>query len=459
MNTNKFFNHLFAIFTFTILFTGCVQDDDWETPQVICESKFPAPNITMVDFVALAPSTGSVLLDQDYLFDGYVVSSDENGNFFKTISFQDSPSNPQVGLQVEIDKSANYSDFPIGSHIRISAKGLRLGTDKGIIKIGSNDKNFPIGRIPSSLISRFLSGVCIGNGLDVQKIIPLQLPSLSEAKQQKYVNMLVTVPNVQFGILELGKTYLDFQSGAGVDTDRKIEDNTGSTSILRNAGFVTFGNELLPKGNGALIFVVSKFNNSYQMLIRGLFDVQIPESGLRFDASAPKGGSAIAYNGSFTEDFQSYTGTDLEIFPKYINDPFTGDRYWQLKSFSSNKYIQLSAFNAGGNMKTYFAVPVDFTAANTIHFKTKYGYYNGQPLKVYTTTNYIPLGDFSSATLTDITNNFVFSTSSPTEFAASYTDSNIYNFPAALTGNGFIIFEYDGSVITSTVQLDDIVVN
>lgn len=458
MNIQRLFTETANALLFLVVLSSCVQNDEWETPPLACENKFAASNITMANFVSMVPATGFMLIEEDQIFDGYVNSSDENGNFFKTISFQDDPVNPSVGLQIEIDKTGNYADFPIGSHIRINAKGLRLGKDRGLVKIGSVDPTFPIGRIPSSLVSKYVAGVCSGNGLEIKALVPKALPSLTDAKQDQYINILVTVPYVQFASVDLGKTYLDYSAGLGVDTDRNIEDNTGAFSTLRNSGFFSFGAFALPKGNGALTFVVSKFNQNYQMLIRGLNDVKIPDSGLRFNPTPPKGGTSITYLGSFTEDFESYTLINLEVFPKYINDAEVGNRYWQLRSFSNNKYIQLTAFNAGGDIKTFFAVPINFTLANTVQFKTAFGSFNGMPLKVYTSTDYSPLGDINAATLTDITSQFAFANGPATGFGA-FLDSGVYQLPTALTGNGFLIFEYSGGTITTTVQIDDIMVN
>ena len=200
------------------------------------------------------------------------------------------------------------------------------------MKIGSVDPTYTVGRVPSSLISRYVSGVCGGNGLDVQTIVPKPLASLAEAKQAQYINMLVSVPNVQFTTAELGKTYLDYVAGAGVDTDRNIEDTTGASTVIRNSGYATYGSTKVPEGNGTIQFVVSRYNTTWQMLIRSLNDVKIPATGPRYDAAPPKGGTAITYSGAFTENFESYLTTNQEDFPKYVNDAFLGNRYWQVKS-------------------------------------------------------------------------------------------------------------------------------
>ncbi|CAD7804365.1 hypothetical protein CHRY9390_01213 [Chryseobacterium aquaeductus] len=460
MNIKKYLLIFTGVAFAAISMNSCVQKDDWDTPPINCSNKFAEPNITLAAFKTQAPGTGYTVITTDQIFDGYVTSSDENGNFYKTISFQDKAENPTAALQIEVDKSSNYADFPIGAHIRINAKGLRLGTDRGVVKIGSVDPIYDIGRIPGVLVSRYISGVCNGNGLDVVTLKPIPLANLNEAKDAQYINMLVTVPNVQFAAGEISpvnKTFIEYLVGAGVDTERVLEDATGNTVALRNSGFFSEGSKLLPKGNGNATFVVSRFNASWQMLIRKTNDLDF--SGTRVDAAPPKGGTAVVFSGTFLENFESYSllPVNLEVYPKYINDPLFGNRYWQLKTFSNNKYIQLSANGGSGNHVTYFAVPIDFTAANQFKFDVNVGFWNGNALKVYTTTNYTALSDISAATKTDITSSFTIP-QTPVSGYGTIVSAGTYNIPANLTGNGYILFEYSGTVggITTTVQLDNI---
>lgn len=461
MNIKQYFKTAFVAALAAITLSSCVDKDEWDTPPINCNNKFDAPNTTLADFKAMAPATGYVLITEDKIFDAYVISSDENGNFYKTISFQDKAENPTAGLQMEVDRASNYADFPVGSHIRINAKGLRLGLDRGAVKIGSVDPNFAIGRIPGALFSRYISAVCEGNGADIVTIKPLELPNLSSAAQDKYINMLVTVKDVQFSIGEIypvNKSYIDYVGGAGVDSDRKIEDKTGYSTTLRSSGFASYGSTLLPKGSGNLTFVVSKYNQNYQMLIRGLSDVQIPATGTRFDPTPPKGGIDITYPATLLENFEGFSGTNQEVFGQYINDPVLGSRYWQLKSFGGNQYIQLTAFNANGPVDTYFIVPVTFTAGKKLSFDVKMGQDNGSVLKVYTSTDYTPLGDLTTATLNDISSSFTIPKGPASGYMDNFVSAGTYELPAAINGKGFVMFRYTGnsSGVTSTIQIDNI---
>ena len=75
----------------------------------------------------------------------------------------------------------------------------------------------------------------------------------------------------------------------------------------------------------------------------------------------------------------------------------------------------------------------------------------------------IPNGNINQATLVNITDKFTLANGLPTtatSYATSFTNSGTYAIPASVTGNGYFIFEYDGTNgATTTIQIDDIVIN
>ena len=90
MDIRKYLKSAFVIALSAITLSSCVDKDEWETPPINCTNKFDAPTISMADFVAKTPASGYILIpsganDPVVIFDAYVVSSDENGNFSERI--------------------------------------------------------------------------------------------------------------------------------------------------------------------------------------------------------------------------------------------------------------------------------------------------------------------------------------------------------------------------------------
>ena len=207
-------------------------------------------------------------------------------------------------------------------------------------------------------------------------------------------------------------------------------------------------------------WVLTKFNSTYQLIIRTLRDVNL--TGTRVDFSPPIVGNANVFSAALNEPFTSYIVGQTN-FPKYINDANVNSRYWQLKTFSSNKYIEMTSFGGGGvTAKSYFFVPVDFTAANSFTFKKEVRFNQGVALQVYYVkeADYAPGSIINLSTFTNITSSFTISYPAIGASESAFNSAGTYAIPAGLTGNGYFVFEYSGTpTLTTTIQIDDVIVN
>ncbi|MDY3318979.1 DUF5689 domain-containing protein [Riemerella anatipestifer] len=446
--------------------TSCVQDDKFDTPAIQCGNQFSEPTITIKDFKALAPTPNANFVsnyaipngetDAPVIFEGYVISSDEGGNFYKQLTIQDKTENPTAGIQVAINKTFLYTDYPVGSRVRVRANGLSVGLDREVVKLGYVN---PTGQIPEGNMRNFITGVCGGNTMDIKTITPRVVNSIAEATKDEYINTLVTIKGVQFAEADGKITYADAINNQTVD--RTLVDREDNTAVVRNSGFARFAGKTLPTKSGDITVVVNKYvsgkNVTWQLYIRDLNDVNFEQE--RFVSSKNVlGGDTPEYNRTIAETFDNVsTVTNFKRIAdsKYINYSAVGNRFWEQKSFGGNNYIQMSAFKASTAVNTYFIVPADFTGTSKLSFQTKDGYYTGDALKVYYTTKYTPGGVVNKTDLVDITSKFAFSKENSTGYAASWVDSGEFTIP--ITGKGYIIFEYAGNAtITTTIQLDNI---
>jgi len=389
----------------------------------------------------------------EYL-EAIVISSDEGGNFYKSMYLQ--PVDGSKGFNLSIDEVNTYTkDLQPGKRVFLKINGLAFANPtsfaRGLIFGAPPTAQFAVDRIPASEYKAILKPTCEIFNEDniVHKI------TLAQALSDTYLNTLVEIQDVQF------KTDCATFSKIDFDTTLKITSNGTQTLDIRTSHFANFAGQQVPSGRGTIRGVLTKYssNTGYQLILRTERDVNM--TGDRVVAATPaKGGTTLAYSGAFSEGFESYGTTTTGVtIPKYINDVTVGTRYWDVATFSNNKYLQNSAFNSGC-LKAYFVVPVDLTAASKFSFKSKDGYYDAQPLKVYYSTSYVPGGDITPDMLVDITNKFKLASGTTTGYATDFTNSGIYAIPEELTGNGFFIFEYDGTNgATTTIQLDDIVVN
>jgi len=442
------------------LFSGCV-NDTYNTPNLdACVD----PGVTKTKEVAqiydvatnpvatppsVIPNTPTYTADD--IIEAYVISSDEGGNFYKSMYFQ--PTDGSKGFNLSIDEVNLYAkNYQPGKKVFLKLKGLAFANPsnlgRGLIFGAPPTDQYDVDRLSNLTYKNYLIPSC---DLVSEDQIVKHL-TLSKALSDTYLNTLVELDDVQF------KTDCATYSQPDFDTSLKITNGI-QTLDLRTSRFANFAVYPVPSGRGTIRGVLSKYNNGYQIVIRTPRDVKLTNPRVQA-ALLPKGGTNLQYLGAFTENFESYSATTTGAnFPKYINAVAVGYKYWDVALFSSNKYLQVSAYN-NGCTKTYLIVPVDLSAANGFSFKSKDGYNDGNPLKVYYSTNYVPKNGVNQATLVDITNKFKISSGNTSGYGTSFINSGTYAIPATLTGNGYFIFEYDGTTrITTTIQIDDITVN
>ena len=456
-NLNFIKNALFAaIALFTI--AGCVQDDDYSVPPLNCNNRWEA-NTNIEAVKALNDTDVPLLITENLVLEGYVVSSDETGNFFKTMSIQNSLTDPTAGMQIEMDMTNLYTFYPVGSRVVVDLKGLYVAKDRGTYKVGyvfdSNGVE-RVGRMSEDLALAHVAKTCEDSG----EVVPVSYATIPEAMNEAHLNTLIKLENVQFQTAGNGETYYDEDNAFGGATNVTVIDSQGNTMVLRNSSYADFAADILPDGSGTLTAVLSAYSTSnnvtpstYQLFIRDTSDVQFDQPRMEIvNGEGPIGGGDAAYNACLSEDFESFNA-DLVNFADYINFAYNGDRYWGVKTFNNNKYLQMSSYNADGANEVYFIIPVNFDEADEFSFKSKMRYYNGDALTVYYSNTY-EINDTPSG-LTDITSAFTLSDGSSDDFISSGT----YDL-SGISGNGAIFFKYTGvdGGITTTVQLDDIMI-
>ena len=448
------------------LFSGCASDDHYTTPGDTLVTYELTPTRT----VASLPTGGTpVLYSTDDIIEAYVTSSDAQGTFYKSISFQTIPTDASapIGFSVPLNVTTLFGKgFTPGRKVYINLNGLYSATVYGSLQIGSLYQG-TIGRISEFEWQDHLfpSSTVVSEDSFVRTM------NLSTAYTDAVQNTLIELDGVQFSDTSLNRTYYDVDSGGGATNHTLVSTTGTSGKIIRFSSFAPFTGKQIPTGSGKIRGVLTKYDTDFQFIVRYENDIKLTET--RFDTSPPIVGTAIAYLGSFTENFESYSSTspNNKIFPKYINDPIVGTRYWLTTLFGGNRYIQMTSFTSSSsttlvneNNRSVFLIPVDMTAANTFSFQSKEGFSNGSVLKVYyiLAANYTPGGTINNANLVDITSSFTLSPGSPSGYPTNFTNSGNYAIPAGVLGNGYFVFEYIGSGLTgltSTMQIDNVAVN
>jgi hypothetical protein len=460
----------FIILMSILLFSGCV-NDTYDTPTFgDCVDPGLTKTKTIAEIYAVAknpvatppsvvPNTPTYTADD--IIEGYVVSSDEGGNFYKSMYVQ--AIDGSKGFNLSIDEKYLYQNFEPGKKVFLKLKGLAYANPTsfgvGLIFGAPPTEQYAVDRLPTLEYPKHLIASCdaVSEDAIVRKIT---LAQVADA----YLNTLVEIDNVQFTDEAAGGTY---DSNRTDDYDSSIYITDGAKTLtIRTSRFANFAGYKVPTGKGKIRGVLTKYNSTFQIIMRTERDANMPNPRVDY-TPALVGSNSTVFPATVNETFESYTSSPSQTnFPNYINDAAIGSRYWEVKTFSSNKYIQMTSFGSGGANNTYLFVPVNMTTASTFSFRSNMGFWNGAVLKVYyvLTADYTPGGIIDTSKMQNITSNFTIPTTPTSGYGTSFTASGNYAIPATVSGNGYFVFEYAGNAnafpaVTTTLQLDNITVN
>lgn len=244
--------------------TSCVHDDNYNAPDSSGNCQDLTATITLAAAKNLAQNT---TITTDDVIEGYVSSTDQSGNIYKTIYIQDDPTNPTQGFVLSVDAVSTYASYPQGAKVYIKLKGLAIGTYGGVKQVGYMD-NGTFGRIPEKMVPTSILKSCSAKATITPKV--MTLADMKTDKDQ-YIGCLIKIENAEFDEKVLCSTY----APDGYTVDRQINDptTTATTRVVRNSGYASFANQKLPSGKGDFIGILSKYNSTYQLFINNVSDL------------------------------------------------------------------------------------------------------------------------------------------------------------------------------------------
>ena len=245
----------------------CSCNKQWDEPEFATPVYTgPAANKTIQDIINVYASAGkldSICHATDtFIVKAVVVSSDEGGNFYKTMVVQDETG----ALQFQINKTGLYADYPVGQTVYIKCNGLVVGNYHGIYQIGWIYEG-SVGRIDGHFLDRYL----FKDGMPTT-VTPTEI-STPAGLSTENVCRLVRIKNCEFASDAIGKPW----SEEAMTTSRAISKINGSDVtdfVVRTSNYAKFRKQLVPGGKGDLIGILTIYNSTYQFMLRDINDVQ-----------------------------------------------------------------------------------------------------------------------------------------------------------------------------------------
>ena len=271
--------HIFlAIAIASVGFSSCM-DKDWEAPQfdeplygnnsimkqegdkVITIGELKEKYSSLIN----ASTDGSKEITEDWQLQVVVIGNDEGGNLYKQISIQDHTGAIIVG----INGSNLYPYMPVGQQLLIILKGLYIGGYRKQAQIGALYRD-GIGRMDTDVWEQHVRLLKPGE-------IEAKVDTVDfDENADKYAlsGRIVRLSGVT--ISGEGTQVLAPEDGSVTLTSNCANRliNNKSSLVLRTSSYSKFANRAIPKGKVDVYGVCTRFNNTWQILMRTESDLQ-----------------------------------------------------------------------------------------------------------------------------------------------------------------------------------------
>ncbi len=277
------------------LISACV-DQDFDAPPAGGEDPGLTPTMTIAELKAMHTLGKYEQITTNEIIRGIVTSNDEAGNFYKQLEIQDESG----GIELQIDVTDLFTQYPPGRQIYVLLKDLWLGDYHGLTEIGGavtgSGVNQQLVRLPESLLSKVIVKGTYGN------VVTPNVLTLSQLNAS-LTSTLIELDNVEFTNTSAGTTYADAVNQISLNLE--IQNCSQERLTVRSSGFASFAASVTPTGNGSITGILSIYDGGLQFMIRDLYDVDMNGSrcsgnGLNIKAlrDAFNGGQSTAPSGT-----------------------------------------------------------------------------------------------------------------------------------------------------------------
>ena len=272
--------YMFLAIAITSMGLAACMDKDWETPQfdeplygnnsimkeegdkVITIGELKEKYSSLIN----ASSDGVKEITDDWQLQVVVNGNDEGGNLYKQISVQD----PTGAIIVGINGSNLYPYMPVGQQLLINLKGLHIGGYRKQAQIGALYKGSSIGRMDTDVWEqhvRLLKEGEIEAKVDTVDFDENADKFILSGRIVKLSGVTISGEGTQVLAPEDGSVTLSSNCA-----NRLI--NGKSSLVLRTSSYSKFANRAIPKGKADVYGVCTRYNNTWQILMRTESDLQ-----------------------------------------------------------------------------------------------------------------------------------------------------------------------------------------
>lgn len=224
------------------------------------------------------------LIEKDMMIKAVVTGNDVSGNIYNQVSVQDASGAIIIG----INGSGLSGYLPVGQEILINLKGLYIGNYRKLPQIGGvntklSDGSLSMGKIERAVWNEHFKILNPGEA-DASTVVPeeFDLTKVTDAAyMEANVGKLMTLKKVKFASANGTNVWAPDDSNTSLElidaeTGKKI---SSSNLVVRNSGYSKFANEVVPQGVFDITGIFTRYNNTWQIVIRSTDDLKASETG------------------------------------------------------------------------------------------------------------------------------------------------------------------------------------
>ena len=272
--------HYYIIIAFvSAIFTGCM-DNRWEIPGTD-GSEFGNEAVTETNLVSIAQlkqKYATVICNGSYeqcneltQIKGVVTGNDVQGNLYSQVAIEDGTGS----MIICIAQGGLYGQMQVGREILIELKGLYIGGYGQQPEIGMPYTNAN-GRTYVSRMSRAIWQQHY-KLLGMKSVSPVDFDKtkLGDANYMKEnCGRLMTIRGVKFQGANGKKVYAaDKDKDAANSVNRSLQGISSNQLVVRTSTYADFAKTPLPQGEVDITGIFTRYNNTWQVLIREESDV------------------------------------------------------------------------------------------------------------------------------------------------------------------------------------------
>ncbi|GGG15785.1 hypothetical protein GCM10011344_15470 [Dokdonia pacifica] len=461
---------IFTMLVAVALLVACVQDDDFSVPELDNE-------VTGIDGQLVALSSIAGLVAQEggpitfetpgQYVEGYVISSDEAGNFFEEFIIQDSPENPTTAIRVLIDVNPLFTTYEFGRKVFIRLDRLTAGESNGVLTMSLLGVNNEAVKIPATLQDEI-----IVRSSEVAEIVPVEvsISDFSEDLENIYIR-LVDMQFIKEEVVDQSLTYAAEELDQ-FDGERTLFScATGQTAIFSTSTFADFKALSLPAGRGTIDGILTRnfFGDTFNVVVNDPSSIDFSQEDRCDPVEIDCGVASSAGATVLFEDFFETQSTNQPISGNgWTNFQQEGTETWEaFSSTGQNASLGISArvgsFMSGdASTIAWLVTPqldLDAQDGETLQFMTSNSFSDGSTLELLFSSDWDGVPEnIPSATWDAIPAGIIVDDA---DFFGDWIDSGIVDL-SCIEGSGYIAFRYIGSGtgdFDGTYELDEIQIN